>query len=157
MVNWKRTRLEFTPETYDQIKKHGVRWFEVEGVFNHEFIPRKVRVENEIRYAVLGEYFGRILMVIVVPLSGNRIRVITAYEPSDRCKRVYGKTQEVTIIRHYHTKDEDDLIEQIESDDELSKEFEDAELVKGHVVSVRAATSERGTRAVRRTRHGRLV
>ena len=57
-------------------------------------------------------------------------------------------------MRHYHIKDEDDLIKQIESDDELSKEFEDAELVKGHVVSVRAATSEHGTRAVRKTRHG---
>ncbi|PXF57814.1 MAG: hypothetical protein C4B59_14455 [Candidatus Methanogaster sp.] len=89
MVNWKRTRLEFTPETHNHIKKHGVRWFELEEVFNHEFIPRKVRVEDEIRYAVLGESFGRILMVIVVPLSGNVIRVITAYEPSDGRKRIY--------------------------------------------------------------------
>ena len=78
MVDWKRVELEFTPGTYGHIKKHGVRWFEIEEVFNHEFIPRKVRVENEIRYVVLGESFGRILMVIVVPLSGNRIRVITA-------------------------------------------------------------------------------
>jgi hypothetical protein len=57
-------------------------------------------------------------------------------------------------MRHYHTKDEDDLIKQIESDDELSKEFEDAELVNGHVVSVRAATSEHGTRAVRKAEYG---
>jgi hypothetical protein len=64
-----------------------------------------------------------------------------------------GKTQEVIIMRRYHTKDEEDLIKQIESDDELSKEFEDAELVKGHVVSVHAATPERGMRAVRKTRH----
>ena len=48
-------------------------------------------------------------------------------------------------MRHYRIKDEDDLIKQIESDNELSKEFEDAELVKGHVVSVRAATSGRST------------
>jgi uncharacterized DUF497 family protein len=155
MINWKRTRLEFTPETYDHIKKHRVRWFEIEEVFNHEFIPRKVRVENEIRYAVLGESFGRILMVIVVPLSGNRIRVITAYEPSDRRKRIYReKREEVIIMRRYHTKDEEDLIKQIESDDELSKEFEDAELIKGHVVSVHAATSEHGTRVVRKTGQG---
>lgn len=89
MVDWKRTRLEFTHETYNHLLKHGVKRFEIEEVFNHEFIPRKVRVDNEIRYAVLGESFGRILMVIVVPLSGNRIRVITAYEPSDRHKRIY--------------------------------------------------------------------
>ena len=56
-------------------------------------------------------------------------------------------------MRHYHIKDEDDLIKQIESDDELSKEFEDAELVKGHVVSVRAATPEHGTRAVHKAEH----
>ncbi len=51
-----------------------------------------------------------------------------------------------------HIKDEDDLIKQIESDDELSKEFEDAELVKSHAVFVRAATPENGTRAVRKMR-----
>ncbi|PXF57813.1 MAG: hypothetical protein C4B59_14450 [Candidatus Methanogaster sp.] len=56
-------------------------------------------------------------------------------------------------MRHYHTKDEDDLIKQIESDDELSKEFEDAELVNGHVVSVRA-TPEHVTRAVRKEEQG---
>ena len=57
-------------------------------------------------------------------------------------------------MQHYHTKDEDDLIKQIESDDGLSKEFEDAELVKGHVVSVRAATSKHGTQAVRKAKQG---
>lgn len=39
-------------------------------------------------------------------------------------------------MRHYHTKNVEDLIRQIESDDELTKEFEDAELVESHVVSV---------------------
>lgn len=57
-------------------------------------------------------------------------------------------------MRQYHTKDEDDLIKQIEADDELSKEFEDAELVKGHVVSVRVATPELGTQAVRKVGRG---
>jgi hypothetical protein len=42
-------------------------------------------------------------------------------------------------MRHYYVGDEDDLIKQIESDDELSKEFEDAELVQGRMVSVRDA------------------
>ena len=57
-------------------------------------------------------------------------------------------------MRHYHTKDEEDLIRQIESDEELTKEFEDAELVESHVVSVHVATPEHGTRAVRKTRPG---
>ena len=89
MVDWKCTRLEFTPETHNHIMKHGIKRFEVEEVFNHKIIPRKVRDNGETRYVVLGESFGRILMVIVAPLSGNRVRVITAYEPSDGHKKVY--------------------------------------------------------------------
>ena len=45
---------------------------------------------------------------------------------------------------HYRTKDVEDLIRQIESDDELTKEFEDAELVESRVVSVCAAASGHG-------------
>ncbi len=57
-------------------------------------------------------------------------------------------------MRHYRTKNVEDLIRQIESDDELTKEFEDAELVEGRVVSVHVATPEHGTQAVRKTRPG---
>lgn len=89
MVDWKRVELEFTPEICNHIVRHGIERFEVEEVFNHKIIPRKVRDNGETRYIVLGESFGRILMVIVAPLSGNRVRVITAYEPSDRHKRIY--------------------------------------------------------------------
>lgn len=60
-------------------------------------------------------------------------------------------------MRHYHTKNVEDLIRQIESDDELAKEFEDAELVTGHVISVRAATPEHGTRAFRKVGRGMPV
>ena len=56
-------------------------------------------------------------------------------------------------MRHYRTKNVEDLIRQIESDDELTKEFEDAELVESRVVSVRATTSGHGMRVVRKTRH----
>ena len=55
-------------------------------------------------------------------------------------------------MRQYRTKNVEDLIRQIESDDELTKEFEDAELVESHVVSVHVATPEHGTRAVHKTR-----
>jgi len=57
-------------------------------------------------------------------------------------------------MRHYHTKNVEDLIRQIESDDELTKEFEDAELVESHVVSVHVATPEHGTHLVHKARHG---
>lgn len=57
-------------------------------------------------------------------------------------------------MRHYRTKNVEDLIRQIESDDELTKEFEDAELVESHVVSVHVATPEHDTRSVRKARHG---
>jgi len=57
-------------------------------------------------------------------------------------------------MRHYRTKNVEDLIRQIESDDELTKEFEDAELVESHVVSVHVATPEHGTRVVRKAEQG---
>jgi hypothetical protein len=57
-------------------------------------------------------------------------------------------------MRQYHTDGEDDLIKQIESDDELTKEFEDAELVESCVVSVHVTTPDHGTRAVREARRG---
>ncbi|MCK4651786.1 MAG: BrnT family toxin [Methanosarcinales archaeon] len=91
MVDWRRTKPEFTIETYSHIKKHGVKRFEVEDVFNNTFLPLKVRVNDEIRYIVLGESFGRILMVIVTPLPGNNVRIISAYEPSNRYKKLYRK------------------------------------------------------------------
>ncbi|RLG24339.1 hypothetical protein DRN77_02600 [Methanosarcinales archaeon] len=91
MVDWRHVRLEFTSETYDHIGKHRVKRFEVEEVLNHTFLPLKVRVNDEIRYVLLGESFGRILMVVVAPLSSNRVRVISAYEPSDGYKKLYRK------------------------------------------------------------------
>ena len=57
-------------------------------------------------------------------------------------------------MRHYRTKNVEDLIRQIKSDDELTKEFEDAELVEGHVISVHAATPEHSMRAVRKAEQG---
>ncbi len=40
-------------------------------------------------------------------------------------------------MREYTSTDEEDLIRQIQSDTELDKELEQAELVKGHVVEIR--------------------
>jgi len=40
-------------------------------------------------------------------------------------------------MRKYITKDEDDLIKQIESDPELDKELERGKLIKGHVAEIR--------------------
>jgi len=59
----------------------------------------------------------------------------------------------MTTMRHYHTKNAEDLIRQIESDDELSKEFEDAELASGRVVSVRVVAPEQETQPIRKNTH----
>ncbi|MEA1894651.1 MAG: hypothetical protein U9N36_05520 [Euryarchaeota archaeon] len=47
MVDWKRVELDFTLETHNHIMKHGIKRFEVEEVFNHKIIPRKVRDNEE--------------------------------------------------------------------------------------------------------------
>ncbi len=66
------------------------------------------------RYFILGESYGRVLVVILEP-SG---------------------TNEMNKMRKYIAKDEEDLIKQLESDQELDKELEKEKLVKGHIVEI---------------------
>ena len=85
-------------------------------------------------------FFFLVIFTFLMSMSKISSGISNINLRSPHCNSRYQRA--VIIMRHYHTKDEDDLIKQIESDDELSKEFEDAELVNGHVVSVRAATPE---------------
>ncbi len=53
-------------------------------------------------------------------------------------------------MRKYTAKDEAELVKQIESDTELDKELEQAELVKGHVVEIRYAGKRAGAKEVKK-------
>ncbi len=89
MVDWKRIELITGPEAGAHIKEHGVSSSEVFNVLNGQTYSRKVKVSREIRYTVLGESQGRILMVVLVALSAQRFYLLTAYEPSEGYKKLY--------------------------------------------------------------------
>ena len=89
MVDWKRIELIAGPDAEDHIKKHGVSVSDVFNVLNGLTYSRKIKTTGEIRYTVLGESNGRILMVILVQQSAQSFYLLTAYEPSDGYKNLY--------------------------------------------------------------------
>jgi len=89
MVDWKRIELIVGPEAEAHIKKHGVSISEVFNILNSRTYSRKIKIGGETRYAVLGESYGRILMIVLVQQSSQRFYLLTAYEPSGRYKRLY--------------------------------------------------------------------
>jgi len=89
MFNWKQIELKIGPEAEAHIKKHGVSISEVFNVLNGQTYSRKIKVIGEIRYAVLGESHGRILMVVLVQQSKQSFYLLTAYEPSEGYKKLY--------------------------------------------------------------------
>ena len=42
-----------------------------------------------LRYLVMGESYGRVLMVILEPAGTNEMRLITAYDASESRKKLY--------------------------------------------------------------------
>lgn len=89
MVDWKRIELVTDPVAEAHIKEHGVSVSEVFNALNGQIYSRIVKVAREIRYIVLGESQGRILMVVLVALSAQRFYLLTAYEPSEGYKKLY--------------------------------------------------------------------
>lgn len=49
---------------------------------------RKIYFNNELRYQILGKAFGRLIMVIVVPIGTNKIKVFSA-RPASEYKEIY--------------------------------------------------------------------
>jgi len=89
MVDWKQIELINGHETEAHIKKHGVSISEVFDVLNGHTYSRKIKAAGETRYAVLGESYGRILMVVLVQQSTQSFYLLTAYEPSEGYKKLY--------------------------------------------------------------------
>ncbi|MFZ3060537.1 MAG: hypothetical protein WA102_12480 [Candidatus Methanoperedens sp.] len=89
MVDWKQIEIIVGTDTEAHIKKHGVIISEVFNVLNGLTYSRKTKVAGETRYAILGESYGRILMVVLIPQSTKSFYLLTAYEPSDGYKKLY--------------------------------------------------------------------
>ncbi len=78
----------------DHIAKHKVSLSEVHNVLDGYFIPYRINVNGILRYFVLGESYGRVLVVILEPSGTNEMRLITAYDAPDSKKKLYrGKSK----------------------------------------------------------------
>ena len=83
MVNWKNLDIEIHEHAF----KHGVRDYEIEQVFKSKIYKRKIYSNKELRYQIIGEAFGRLIMLIVLPL-GRRLKVLSA-RPAPEYKEIY--------------------------------------------------------------------
>ncbi len=84
MVNWKKLDLEFDEHAF----KHGIKDYEIEQIFKGRIYKRKIYLNNELRYQILGKAFGRLIMIIVVPTGTNNIKVFSA-RPAPEYKEIY--------------------------------------------------------------------
>ncbi|HMB46142.1 MAG TPA: BrnT family toxin [Candidatus Methanoperedens sp.] len=79
MVNWKNLDLEFDEHAF----KHGIKDYEIEQIFKGRIYKRKIYFNKELRYQIIGKAFGRLIMVIVVPLGNNKLKVFSARMASE--------------------------------------------------------------------------
>ncbi len=98
MVNWKNIRLVYGGNTLEHIKKHNVTLSEVHNVFEGYFIPHRINVNGALRYLVLGESYGRVLVVILEPVRTNEMCLITAYDASKSRRKIY-RVKKQTVIK----------------------------------------------------------
>lgn len=84
MVNWKKLDLEFDEHAF----KHGIKDYEIEQIFKGRIYKRKIYFNKELRYQIIGKAFGRLIMVIVVPLGNNKLKVFSARMASEY-KEIY--------------------------------------------------------------------
>ena len=84
MVNWKKIDLEFDEHAF----KHGIKDYEIEQIFKGKIYKRKIYFNKELRYQIIGNAFGRLIMVIAVPLGANVLKVFSA-RISPEYKEIY--------------------------------------------------------------------
>ena len=89
MVNWKKIKLVYDEDAVWHIAKHGIDLSEVHNVLAGYFTIQRRIVKGVLRYLVLGESHGRILVLVLEPVGGNEMFLITAYDAPDSRKRLY--------------------------------------------------------------------
>ena len=62
---------------------------EVHNVLDGYFIPYRINVRGILRYLILGESYGRVLIIILEPAKTNEMHLITAYDAPDSKKSLY--------------------------------------------------------------------
>jgi len=116
MVDWKRIELIVGPESEAHIKKHGVSISEVFNILNSRTYSRKIKTGGETRYTVLGESYGRILMVVLEYSSHPRGSICLQLMSLLRDIKDYIGTDAKSNIMKKYTQEERDLaIKEIEA------------------------------------------
>ena len=91
MVNWTNVKLVYGDNTLVHIAPHNVSLSEVHNVIEGYFIPTRIIVRGILRYLILGESYGRVLIVILEPAGTNEMLLITAFDVPDSKKNPYRK------------------------------------------------------------------
>ncbi len=91
MVNWNNVKLVYGENTLDHIAPHKVSLSEVHNVLEGYFIPTRINVRGILRYLILGESYGRVLIVILEPAGSNEMLLIMAFDAPDSKKNLYRK------------------------------------------------------------------
>jgi len=91
MVDWKKIKLVYDEDTVWHIGKHSVDLSEVHKVLAGYFTTQRRIVKGALRYLVLGESYGRILVLVLEPVGGDEMLLITAYNAPESHKRLYGE------------------------------------------------------------------
>ncbi|RUM33645.1 MAG: hypothetical protein DSY33_03995 [Archaeoglobus sp.] len=87
MHYWEEIELIYDDETLNHIVKHNVTIEEVIHVLKHS---KKIATKlKEDCYAIIGEYYGRCLALILTREKGNRFILRTARDCNEREKRRY--------------------------------------------------------------------
>ncbi len=97
MVDWKNIELVYGDNTLEHIARHRVSLSEVHNVLDGYFIPYRLKVNGILRYLVLGESYGRILIVILEPAGTNKMRLITAFDATERRRKLYRKKKQTVV------------------------------------------------------------
>lgn len=92
MVNWKNIRLVYDQKTHWHIAEHKVDISEVHNVLAGRFSTQRIIVNGVLRYLVLGESYGRVLDIVLEPVGGDNMLVITAWDASESRKKLYKRT-----------------------------------------------------------------
>ncbi|VVB93107.1 Uncharacterised protein [uncultured archaeon] len=89
MPDWKNIKLIYGDNTLDHISRHRVSLSEVHNALDGFFIPYRINVNGILRYLILGESYGRVLVVILEPSGTREMRLITAFDAPDSKKKLY--------------------------------------------------------------------
>ncbi len=89
MVNWKNIKLVYGQNTILHIAKHRVNISEVQNVLARRFGTQRIIENGVLRYLVLGESYGRVLILVLEPIGGDEMLLKTAYDASESRKRLY--------------------------------------------------------------------